>query len=399
MVSRERLDLTVTMPLVRRTALATALVVAAALPASGAHADAEADRWADWHRARALRLEAEARRSEAVEEWMALTRLRPHDRDAAVRASVAIVELIAEPPRQPRPTDTQYLAARELIAEAMRRGAAHDPALAYAIGRLEFATGGYMQAERLLAIARRRGFDPARSRVWYYRAVVSDTGRLLEAGDFDFAAGRLERAIREYPGHPDELAAMINLATAKRRLSEHAVAEKLLLDVIAKHPWAARAHLALGQVYTELMRYDEAIAALNQAMERSREREDGLYTGQAVLVEALLWAAATELRRGALDAAERYTTQYETFQRDSPDAMFLHGTIALRRGSKEDVAEAVRQLRRAVRLVPDRREFLARLIEALHEAGEEAEAEEYRRKLAALDEARAKQRGPFTPAR
>ncbi|MCE9638515.1 MAG: hypothetical protein K8T90_22670, partial [Planctomycetes bacterium] len=207
-------------------ALGCAVGVGGALAAERAYGDADQARWADWHRKRAIRLEAEGRRGEAVEEWHALTLIDPTDVGAAVRAAVAMVTVICEPPAEPKPTDPTYQVAEQLIREAVGRGAVHDPALAFAMGRLSFADGNYKDAQDMLGFAHRRGYDPAQSRLWHWRSVVSATSGLLDKGENDMAIARLERMLKDDPQHPDAPAAKINLATAYSRRGEHVLAER-----------------------------------------------------------------------------------------------------------------------------------------------------------------------------
>lgn len=366
---------------------AAAVVVGAGdAPAAG---DAAQQRWIDWHRARAARLLAEGRLPEAVEDLRVLTHLLPDDPDPPTQAAIAMVEQICEPPAEPTEDDPLVATVNSLIRTAVQRGAMHDPGIAYAIGRLRFALGDYKVAQRMLAIASRRGFDPIRARLWHYRAVVSDTQRLLSETVYDVAKSRLEDVMRESPEHPNRLAARLNLASVYRKRTDYVIAEDMLKKLVAEEPWMARAHLALGQCYVDLSRNDEAAECLRNAIERSQERDDGgLFSGRAVLLDALLWTTILETRRGDLDAATAALDRFAALRKDTPDEPFLRGTILLRRGGAENAQEAARLLRRCRRMDPARREFYPRLIEALNVIGEVAEAEEYQKELAKMDAAR-----------
>lgn len=370
-----------------RAVLGFVVGVSCALAADAAFADADQARWIEWHRRRAVRLEAEGRRPEAVEDWRALVSLEPADSAVAVRAAVAMVNVICDPPAEPKRTDPTYMAAEQLIREAVRRGAVHDPSLAFAIGRLRFADGNYKDAQDMLGFARRRGYDPARARLWHGRAVVSDTLRLLDKGDSDEAIRRLERLLKDDPDHPDAPAAKINLATSYSRRGEHVLAERILTDLIAASPWNARAHLVLGQTYMALSRFDEAAASFRTAMDRAQEREDGIYTGRAIHSDALLAAATMELRRGELETCQSQAEQFLQIQRDSPDGIYLLGMVALRRGGKDNLLEAARLLRKANRLAPKTKVVLANLVQTLSELGEAEESQTFQKELDAIQQA------------
>jgi tetratricopeptide (TPR) repeat protein len=238
----------------------------------------------------------------------------------------------------------------------------------------------------MLGFARQRGFDPIRTRLWHYRAVIDDTPRLLEKGESDDAIRRLERVVRDFPDHPEVLLGRIRLAISYRRRGEHVVAEKQLTELLAQEGWCARAHLALAEVYGDLSRWDEATASYRAAMDRAQEREDGIYTGRGVFAEAVLSAAYSDLRRGELDSCAARTKQIEALRPESPDVYFLTGSIALRRGGDENLREGVRNLRRALRLASGQTEILGPLISALTQLGETEEAEGYRKQLEAIQE-------------
>lgn len=362
-----------------RLASAALLLLLSAL-AGDARADAERDRWVEWHRRRAMNLDAEGRALEATEEWVAVARLLPDDPRAATRAAVSMIELIAEPPNQPKPTDREYQAAEALIRSAIRNGALHDPALAYAIGRLRFADGKYDTAERMLGTAVRRGYDPVRALLWHGRAVISDSARVMteSAQGTDIAVERLRRLIEGQPNHPDLLAARINLATAYKTRGEHVLAEQSLLEVLRTADWAARAHLALAEVYAEQDRRDEARAAYRRARDTAAARDDGIYTGRDVLIAVLRSESFALLGQNDLDAAERSAKQYLELERDSGDAYYVLGMVELRRGQPD---KAVPLLRRAKRLQGTRTQLLSALIQALTLTNQKDEAEQVQAEL------------------
>ena len=356
------------------------------LTAGAARADEALDRYLEWHRRRAWTLFAEGRLEENVEDWGALARLQTDNEHAAARAAVALVELACDPPNEPKPTDSVYRTVEDLIREGTSRGGIHDPALAYAIGRLRFADGDYMNAQAMLGIARRRGFDPIRARLWHARAVVSDTTRLLEIGDIDECIRRLERVLADFPDHPDLIAVKLNLANAYRRRGEHVLSEKLLLEIIETDPWVARAHLGLAQTYTELSRYDEAWTEFRATLDRAQEKDDGKYTGRKVYTDALLWIAAMELRRGDAVECEKWARQYLDLKKDNADGLYFLGAALALKGGRENLEEAARTLRRSNRIAGDRKDILGRLIEVLQQLGKTDEVDECAKRLEELQE-------------
>lgn len=368
-----------------RPRFAALLVVVVLLGAdvASARADAERDRWVDWHRLRALRLDAEGRVVEAAEEWRAVAVLLPDDLHAAAKAAVSLVEVICSRETPPRREDPAYRAAEDLIRESVRRGGTHDPALAYAIGRLRYVDGDFENAEKMLGIARRRGFDPARARLWHYRATIADAKRLIEEKYPDTAVRQLEAVLKDYPDHPDRLAALIDLALAWRMRGEHVLAEKSLLEAIQDSPWAARVHLTLGQVYSDQGRWDEAESALRSALERAQESDDQVYTGPQVYQDALFVITGMERKRGNLEAAERYARTLLDLRKDDPEIIASLGAVLKERaqlmGAEEPARRAVLEeatllLRRACRMERGRAEFANRLAEVLTLLGETEEA-------------------------
>lgn len=347
--------------------------------AGAARADADLDRWVEWHVRRATQLDAEGRQAEASEEWVAVARLRPTDLRSISRAAVALVEYAAGPSRTPQRTDAEYQAIERLIVEAMRLRGAHDPGIAYTIGRLRFADGDYEKAEDMLGQAVRRGFDPVRARLWHGRAVISDATRLVgDAGNVDLAVRRLLGTIQSDPSHPDILAARINLALAYRARGEQVLGAQILEEVLRGAPWNARAHLALAETYADLQRREDSAAQYKLARETATAREDGLYTGTKVLIAALRSEAQVLLRYDDLDACARVVQQFLQLQPEAPFGIYIQGMILLRRG---DAAGAVVPLRRARRLDRDNRAIGEALIQALTLVGEDAEAESVRREV------------------
>lgn len=361
-------------------------LAAVLLLATPAGADAARDRWVQWHRTRALRLEAEGRQPDAVEEWVALSRLLPADTDAAVRAAVSMVEVVLDPSGTTNPGDDPYRTAEELVRIAVQRGAVFDPAVAYAIGRLRLAERDYATSLRMLDFARVRGYEPIRTKFWHYRAAAFRSREMIAEGSAALVVPLLERCIRDVPGHPDEPAVRIFLGNAYCATGKLAEAETALAEIVAATPWAARAHLSLGDVYAARGKYAEADAAYRVARARSLERDDGFFTGRGVMQETVLAQAKLELLRKDLPACERIVRSYLELAKDAPEGLHLLAVVLIERGGEKDLREAAKLLRQARRLVELRRgapvEILDRLGFVLDRLGETKERDEILAELA-----------------
>lgn len=377
----------------RRAVAALAVCVASAAVAAP---DADTARWRAWHEKRALWLRAHGLLQEASEEWAALAELSPGDPDAAIRAAVEILEAVSRNDRLLQKMDPAYRAVEHQCRLAAARGGLHDGALAYAIGRLRLADRDWSTAYAMLGIAADHGFDPIRARHWYFLAAVNHAQGLIDRGRVDEVVRTLEELIRDLPAHPYRLAADVNLASAYRYREEHGLAEGVLRDAIRRHPDAAKTWDVLGQVFADQQRLDEAAEAYGRAIDLAAARDDARYTGPTVLGEALAHAVQIDIRRERLDDARRHAQRLLQVRGDDPEGFALLGQIALARGGDEDIREAVVLLRRAVRLAPEEKNHLARLAEALHLAGEDAESREVRDRLDAIRKAETADEAPGT---
>ncbi len=350
-----------------------ALMVAAA--ASAAWADDTADAWAKFSRARAEKLERIGAFAvdDAVEEWLALGRIAPHDVVGPAHAGLLAVEAPVVRGKELAPGSKPYKLAEACLRDGVARGGDCDPALAYVNGRIWFAQGNWSAAAKWFARAEEWGFEPVKVRYWRYRAVVNRALPLVEAGRASEAADQLKALLAEQPGHPEEHTLFVNLATALWRIQDVKSATKILEDVIAKSPGGADTYLVLGMILADQGDFAGAKKRLQEAMlHASASYGDKTYR------DALLRLSDVEIKLADLDGAEAAAKQFLALSKDDPEGLVALGTVMQ---ARHDLDGAVRNFRHAARLQSESMNTLVRLKQVLSQLHEDAEAEDVGRRI------------------
>lgn len=168
--------------------------------------------------------------------------------------------------------------AAEALAEAARRGLAHDPRLAIALAAVALARvgsatareGGHASAHRPACDAARRHLADARRAVadatlpaaWYHTS--AELARA--AGD----AGAVEQALRAgVAAHPNAAALHVNLAALLAATARHAEAERHARRAVDSDPDLPQAHKALADALYRAGRLDEAASHYRRAVEEA----------------------------------------------------------------------------------------------------------------------------------
>src|SRR5262245_38504760 len=131
------------------------------------------DAWMSWSRRFAESLEAKGRFDDAIDEWIALSRMTPYDIRPLAHAAVLAVDTPDMRGEELYLGSRNVRVAESCIREGLARGVRNDPWLNYALGRIRFAEKKWGPAWRLFSEAMEMGYDPVVVRYWYYRAAVN----------------------------------------------------------------------------------------------------------------------------------------------------------------------------------------------------------------------------------
>lgn len=364
-------------PLAHLAGLVLATLFAAAAPAQAQEEPAPLDGVEltdDWYRFSerfAEHLRESGRIRESIEEVFACGALHTDEMDLLADAAVLFIEFGAQQPTGIRPGSEYQRIADDLIRAAVGRGGEGDPRLAYAIGRIRFAAVDWATAYRMFREAREQNWEPSRVDPWYYRAVVNRSPLLIDAMRIDEAVAQIQEVLAEQPGHPEEMAARINLAVAFRRRDERVVSEKILRELVEAYPNQAQPWNTLGQVLFDQGRLEEALEAFRNAIALASA------AGQPY-EEALVSMAHVLYKLGRTEDSERATQNFLKLKRDAPGGLYL---MALLERDKGNTIEAVRILRRAHRIAPRDQGILTLLQQVHYERNEFDEAEEIEKQL------------------
>lgn len=371
------------------------------LTVSPALADEPVETSEDWYafsRKFTDRLREEFRDEDALDELTVCGKMRPTQWESWSEAALVALQAGTRPPEQLIPGSVFHGFAEYATLEAIRRGGAGDPRLAYVIGRLRFADAlayDAVEALPLWTVARSMfeeaiagGFEPDTVRQWRFRAVLNQTNGLLAQGDARQVTENLSALLETESNalgvtRQDVLFAMLNLAEGHRQIDERAKSMEILERAKIHSPSDCRPYVKIGRLHLDEGRPEEALAAYRLAYDRAIESaaDPTLFHEIRIrMVESMFDCA--EVHDGE---AEQILEHYVHVMRDHPArlaiGLYWQARYAARRG---DLDVAARHLRRACRLRPDDLMPLVELSGVLHRLGEQKELEEVKAKIEQL---------------
>jgi tetratricopeptide (TPR) repeat protein len=360
--------------------LAVVLLLALGAPALAETTGETTSDWAKWIREHAERLERDSLVDDATEEWIALASLVPDDPMPLARVAVLQVDAPVRIGQALEPQTERFKVAARACGDAVdHRWGQGDPALAYAIGRLRYAEGEWDASFKLLKQAKEWGFDPVRSRFWYYRAAVNRAAGLTEIGEADKAVNELSALLKEQPGHPDERSLLVNLASAHRLNQEPAPAIAILEKEIKANPGDAEAHYVYALILIDQGRLAEAENRLRETLLRAQQSSPKTYR------DALLRLCEVEISRNRLPEAEQAAQQYLELAKDDAYGLYAMGRV---RQAKGELESALKLYRRAASRLPKALDLLSNLKQVLFQLGESAEADAIGKRIREIQESR-----------
>jgi len=179
--------------------------------------------------------------------------------------------------------------------------------------------------------------------------IPAEARRAAAEGNAAFAQGKIRQAVRAYQEvlqlAPNNLVGLVNLGVAEYRLGESASAEKHLKRALSLRLETGTAWLALGTMYMDQGRLDEALAALTQA--RVYEPKDArVHNYLGVVMNRMGWSDAAESElRTAVELDTTYCDAHYNlaiaYMDRNPPAIELakrHYYIALQCGAPRDAS-------------------------------------------------------------
>jgi len=190
----------------------------------------------------------------------------------------------------------QYDDAAAVLAEATKRGVAHDPRIELSRGVIALKRGEPAAADEHLAVARSQWGARQPSAAWFHAAGLS--AALL--GDLPRAVATLEEGIGV---HPHAAVLHNNLAVVQERRGSYEIAARTLEHALLEDANLAHLYKNLGDYLYRAQRYDEAYDALTRVvrLEASHGADVHLKLGnihyrRGAMVEARqAWAQAIAL--------------------------------------------------------------------------------------------------------
>ncbi|MEI9890177.1 MAG: tetratricopeptide repeat protein [Caulobacteraceae bacterium] len=182
---------------------------------------------------------------------------------------------------------------------------------------------------------------------WYCLAIARE-----KAGDFKTSLQCYESALQLAPEH-DEIAS--NLARLAYRMGLKDIAEKLLLNYLAKHPDAIEASNNLACIQRDQHRYGEAIATLTPVIQANQDNSLLWNTLGTVLTDQGDFESALPFFDEALRLDEtfvkaRYNRSTATLQMGDPDRALVDCEAALK-GHMAEHERAMMNLARSTMLI------------------------------------------------
>jgi tetratricopeptide (TPR) repeat protein len=163
----------------------------------------------------------------------------------------------------------------------------------------------------------------------------------------------------KYPNDQGLIIQMVNISLSS---GDHATAEKSLNDAIAKDPENKQLFFAVGTVYEQLNKNEEAVKAYEKAIQIDPAYEDAVYSLGAhyVNLAAAQFETASKMKLG--------DPEYD----------------ALKNSSEENYKKAIPYLERALELNETSKEVMETLFQLYRKIGDTPKALEYKKRIDAL---------------
>ncbi len=323
------------------------------------------DAWAAFSLEFAEQLRQAGRIPDAAEEYGACAVLRPDDLDVVADTALMLLDHAAGIAHALDAGSPYVAMIKGLIQMGVQRGGVGDGRLAYVIGRLNLVEREYAKAYDMLREARDAGYDDEALAHWYFIAAVNLAPERMNAGYAQGVIGELTRLIEAQPDHPQIIEALVNLAAAHRRNSDHVKSLKILEDLAASYPQDHRVWSALGREHLDQSRLGDALAAYRKALALAGSNGDAY-------AQALASVAHVLYKLGHFEESEAAVRSFMELDSDSVAALHL---LALLHRERGQTLEALKLLRRADRLAKDDPTVLTLLQQVLYERGEIEEAD------------------------
>jgi tetratricopeptide (TPR) repeat protein len=286
---------------------------------------------------------------DAFDSFQAAARLRPKDPAPLVEAGLLALDM------GDGATATRMLARVDEAAPG-------SDAVRFLKGCIHKARGNHLDARDEFLAASKGEFRREQAGDLYYECTLGYALDLGNAGRLEPAMKLLREAVAQRPDHPLLSIAYYNMGAYHRRLESTALAEEVLLEGIRRFPSYAPSYGELGDLYTTLERYDEAVAVLDRAV-----RADATYA------RGWLLKADAEIARGRLPQAEEALAEYDRRFAETGDSAYTRGLLLVKKGEPKAAAAS---FQRALALDPGRIRALYHLSLCHRDLGEEEKARE-----------------------
>jgi tetratricopeptide (TPR) repeat protein len=277
---------------------------------------------------------------EAIREFRRVLELRHDDMGARFhlglvhlrrRAWAEAVEVLREPALQPdaRPALLLALAhaheglgqldtAETLLADAIRRGAGHEPRVALSQAVIALRRGDLPRAEERLATARTWWGARLPAAVWFHYAGLAAAMR----GELDRAIALLEEGVTVHP----HVAALHNdLAVVQERRGLHEAAARTLEHALLEESTLPHLHKNIGDYFYRAQRHDEAAEAYERVVRLAPRHGPDVW----------LKLGNIRYRRGDADGARE---AWEAALAIEPGHVIARGNLGILTGAREGVA-------------------------------------------------------------
>jgi tetratricopeptide (TPR) repeat protein len=296
---------------------------------------------------------------EAFDSFLSAAMLRPKDPVPLAEAGLLALET-GEPATATRMLNAVYNAAPESAAFHYLRGCLLQGRSDYSDAKAEFQA------------ARGGDFRPDQAEIRFFQCSVGLGLQFGEAFQFDAAVKALEEAIPLRPNDSIVPIAYYNLGVAHRRLQDPKAAEKVFRLCMERFPSYAPTYGELGDMLTELDRFDDAIAVLDRAV-----KVDPTYS------RGWLLKANTQTTRGKFREAEEAFAEYDRRFPRTGLSEFYHGLFHQKRGEPE---KAIERLQLALALDPAMGRAVYYLSLCQRDLGNEEKAAAYMEKWKKMEE-------------
>ena len=304
------------------------------LAAAAARAEGDQDKAYEFQIARARQLAMQAASSgnlhvgqEAFDSFLAASRIRPKDPSPLAEAGLLALDL-----------GDGASAARMLAA--IYEAAPQSGAFHFLRGCILQTRGEYADAVVEYLAAKEGEFRPSQAGDRLFECTVGRGLQLVEALKFDEALKVLGEAVEMRPNHPLVSTVYYNMATSYRRLQTPKEAERILRTSMERFPSYAPCYGELGDLLTELERFDEAVVVLEKAV-----KVDPSYARGWIL------QANTQTARGRFREADEAFREFEKRFPPDGDSEFFRGRYYHKKMEPEN---ALAHLRKSLALDPSK---------------------------------------------